>query len=182
MIPNSFKLLLSLLLLTISCSSVDFIKSYSSLETRKNFTGQTFTKRYITYKVGKLNEGWEIVKLKYGDLAFYNKSWNSTINVNSTCSSGGNYNLATLSDSLLSGLKNKQLIKRSVATVNKEGALESRYFGQYENSKVKMSIIVYQKHLCVYDFSYISDEINFDKGYKEYKEFVSNFELIKNEQ
>ncbi len=182
MIQNCFKLLLSFLLLMISCSSVDFIKAYSSLETKKNFTDQTFIKRDITYKVGKLNENWKIVNLEFGDLAFYNKSLNSTINVNSTCSNTGNYNLTTLSDSLLSGLKNKQLIERLVATANKEGALESKYYGQYDNNRVKMSIIVYQKELCVYDFSYISDVLNFNKGYKEFKNFISEFELIENEQ
>lgn len=166
----------------ISCSGVDFIKAYSSLETKKNFTNQTFIKRDITYKVGKLNEDWEIVNLEFGDLAFYNESLNSSINVNSTCNSSGNHNLTTLSDSLLSGLKDKQLIERFVATVNKEGALESKYYGQYEDNRVKMSIIIYQKELCVYDFSYISDVLHFDKGYKDYKNFISEFELIKNEQ
>ena len=102
-----------LFLLINSCSTVDFIKAYSSLNTDRNFKDQIFNKRDITYKVGDLNQGWQLLDLEYGDLAFYNKSWTSTININSTCDSTKSYKLTMLSDSLLNGLQNKKLIERS---------------------------------------------------------------------
>ena len=170
------------LLLTGSCSTVDFIKAYSSLDTDKNFKDRIFNKKNITYKVGDLNKEWELLDLEHGDLAFYNKSWNSTININSTCESTKSYKLTILSDSLLNGLQNKKLIERSIVTVNKEYGLESQYLGEFEKNKVKMSIVVYKNEYCIYDFSYVSDEIYFNKGYSDYKQFVSDFELIKNEQ
>jgi hypothetical protein len=171
-----------LLLLSGSCSTVDFIKAYSSLNTDRNFKDRIFNKRDITYKVGDLNQGWQLLDLEYGDLAFYNKSWNSTININSTCDSASNYNITILSDSLLSGLQNKKLIERSIVIVNNEDSLESKYLGEFEKNKVKMSIVVYKNEYCIYDFSYISDEVYFDKGYADYKKFVSDFELIENER
>jgi len=170
------------LLLIGSCSTVDFIKAYSSLNTDRKFKDQIFNKRDITYKVGYLNQGWELLDLEYGDLAFYNKSWTSTININSTCDSTKSYKLTMLSDSLLNGLQNKKLIERSIVTVNKEDGLESKYLGEFEKNKVKMSIVVYKNEYCIYDFSYVSDEVYFEKGYADYKKFVSDFELIENEQ
>lgn len=171
-----------LLIFLNSCSTVDFVKAYSSLDTERKFKDQIFNKRDITYKVGELNQDWELIDLEYGDLAFYHKSWNSTININSTCESSKDYNLAILSDSLLLGLQNKKLIERSIVTVNNQDALESKYLGDYEQNIVKMSIVVYKNEDCIYDFSYISDEIYFDKGYSGYKKFVIAFELIENEQ
>ena len=153
-----FKLYLLLLLLTASCSSVDFIKAYSSLDTSKNFKDNIFIKEDITYIVGDLNHGWELIDMEYGDLAYYNKSWNSTININSTCKRSKDYSYVLLSDSLLTGLQNKKLIERSVTTVNREDALESKYYGEYESNRVKISVVVYKHDFCIYDFSYVSSE------------------------
>ena len=171
-----------LCLLINSCSTVDFIQAYSSLNTDRNFKDQIFNKRDITYKVGDLNQDWELLDLEYGDLAFEKKAWTSTININSTCDSTKSYKLTILSDSLLNGLQNKKLIERSIVRVNKEDGLESKYLGEFEKNKVKMSIVVYKNEYCIYDFSYVSDEVYFEKGYADYKKFVSDFELIENEQ
>ncbi|NIP30198.1 MAG: hypothetical protein GTN99_03510 [Candidatus Dadabacteria bacterium] len=148
------------------------------MDTKKNFKDNIFIKRDITYIVGDLNGDWERIDLKYGDLAYYNKNWNSTININSTCSSSKDYNYILLSDSLLSGLQNKKLIERSITSVNYEDALESKYYGDYENNRVKISVVVYKHDLCIYDFSYISNEMYFEKGYSEFKKFISDFRLI----
>ena len=174
---------IGLILLTYSCSGAKFIKAYSSLDTKKTFTDQIFIKRDITYKVGDLGQGWELIDLDYGDLAFYSPSLGSTININSTCSNARkHYDLTILSDSLLTGFKNKQLLLRSVVSVNNDDALESKYYGEYKNAEVVMSIVVYQKEFCVYDFSYVSSKPNFDEGYKEYIDFIADFRLIENEE
>lgn len=164
-----------------SCSGVKFIKAYSSTEIDRNYENQIFSKPGIRYRVGLLPEDWKLIVLEYGDLAFYNGKINSTININSTCSSSAKYNLSLLSDSLLTGLQKRELIDRSIVWVNREEALESKYFGRLDDDEVKISIVVYQLDDCVYDFSYIAHEPDFETGYKDYMNFISDFELLDNE-
>ncbi len=161
-----------------SCSGVKFIKAYSSTGIDRKYENQIFSKPGIRYRVGVLPQDWNMITLEYGDLAFYNGTINSTININSTCSSSAKYNLSLLSDSLLTGLQKRQLIERSIVWVNREEALESKYFGRLDEDEVEISIVVYQLDDCVYDFSYIADEPDFETGYKDYMNFVSDFELL----
>jgi hypothetical protein len=163
-----------------SCSIVKFARFYASADTPKGkLTGQVYESKFTSYEIGKLSDNWEGIKIEGGDLAFWNGKIGATITVNSTCNQKGKYSLKALSEPLFIGIADKQMIERSELSIDGEKALESTYAGKLDNVPIKLSAVVLKKGSCIYDLTYASSLDNFDRGFDDFKKFVSQFRVIK---
>ena len=165
-----------------SCSVVKFARYYASADSSKGvLKGRLYQTDSTSYEIGELADGWKRINIKGGDLAFWNKKLGSTITVNSTCNKDNKevkYSLKALSDSLLLGISDKELIHREEIAVDGEKALESVYRGKLDKTSVKINTVVLKKGNCFYDLSYASSPDGFEAGIAEFREFVSQFKVI----
>lgn len=165
-----------------SCSVVKFAKLYADADrsgSEGTLSGDTFSSEETSYRVGVLSDNWEQVDSGSGDIFFWNDASNATITVNSVCEENKlKYNLNALSNSLVTGIRDKEMIKRDKITVDGSDALYTEYEGIYESTRIGVATIVLKKGKCIYDFSYSSTARNFNKALEEYLVFASQFEVV----
>lgn len=172
-------------LLFNSCSAIKFVTYYAGTDTRSEssnggLTGNFYEAKGTSYTIGYLPPTWKRIKIKGGDLAFWNESLDSTITVNSTCDKNKTrYSLKALSNSLVIGVKDKSLVESSEFIVSGEKALHRTYLGKLSEDQIKMSTVVLKKGSCIYDFSYVSKPDNFEGGFDQFNNFVSQFRIIR---
>lgn len=163
-----------------SCSIVKFARFYASADTPKGkLTGRVYESKFTSYEIGKLSDNWKEIKIDGGDIAFWNGNVGATITVDSTCNQKGKYSLKALSEPLVIGIADKQMVERNELSIDGEKALESIYLGKLDNVSIKLSAVVLKKGSCVYDLTYASSPDNFDRGLGDFKEFVSRFKVLK---
>lgn len=173
-------LLTIIILFLYSCSIAKITKYYvNSDSSRGKLNGSVYNSKDTVYEIGILPDTWERIGIKGGDLAFWNEGFDSTITVNSTCDKNQiKYNLNALSSSLVIGIGGKEIIKNDEVNVNGENALQRVYTGILSGSPIKLSTVVFKKGSCIYDFSYSSPPDNFEKGFDEFNNFISQFKVI----
>ena len=171
-----------LFLLCSSCSVVKFAKIYSSadnVESSGVLHHNVYKTDKTTYRIGSLGPGWKRIKSDRGDLFFWNKSKQSTITVDSICDKVKiKYDLTALSDSLITGIKDKKLLKRDNITLSGIDALYSQYEGIFEDENIGISTIVLKKGICIYDLSYSSLAKEFNNNLDEFLDFSADFEVV----
>lgn len=163
-----------------SCAVTRFAKHYGSVDGKKgNLRGEVFVSDSNSYRISKLPAEWKKIKIKGGDLAFYNSSYDSTITVNSVCDEAKrNYSLKALSKSLVTGIENKKLTKSEMVDVDKSKGLYSEYLATLDNEIFSLATLVYKSEKCNYDFSYSATEDNFQTSIDTFKNLISRFEEI----
>lgn len=173
------KILLACFILS-SCSAVKFAKYYvSSNDPDKGYlAGNVYKTKSTSFRIGELSREWNRVNTSEGGLFFWNKKTESTTTVNSTCKPAKKkYSLAALSNSLVIGIKDKDLIERRVILVDGEDSLLSIYGFEENNQNLSLATVVTKKEDCVYDFSFSSRD-NFDQHFHKFLEFVAGFKVL----
>jgi len=164
-----------------SCSVVRFARYYASADSSPGkLTGRVYQTQYTSYEIGELSSNWKRVSIKGGDLVFWNNELGATITVDSTCNKNNkkvSYSLKALSESLLIGITDKELLQSEEITVSGEKALQSVYLGKLDKVPVKLSTVVMKRENCAYDLTYASSPDGFDGGFNDFKNFVSQFKL-----
>ena len=173
-------LLTIIILLLSSCSIAKIAKYYvDSDPSRGELNGLVYNSKDTVYEIGILPDTWKRIGIEGGDLAFWNEGFDGTITVNSTCDKNKiKYNLNALSSSLVIGIGDKEIITNDEVSVNGEKALQRVYKGVLSGSPIKLSTVVFKKGSCIYDFSYSSPPDNFEKGFDEFNNFISQFKVI----
>lgn len=163
-----------------SCSIAKIAKYYvESDSSRGKLNGHIYSSNDTAYEIGSLPDTWKRIGIKGGDLAFWNEGFDTTITVNSTCDKNKiKYSLNALSNSLVIGIGGKEIIKNYEVKVNGENALQRVYIGSLSGSPIKLSTVVFKKGNCIYDFSYSSPPDNFENGFDEFNNFISQFKVI----
>lgn len=171
---------LSAVMTISSCSVFNFAKIYTSSEPSSGEQkGNIFTSDQTSYRIGNLDDNWELENIDYGDIFYTNSKRTSAITVNSSCGPNKEkYSLFVLSGSLLVGVKGKKLIDRELIQVDEEDALFSLYDAKFEGDDIKIATVVFKKKQCVYDFSYLNINDEFDTYIKEFVEFISEFRVL----
>jgi len=164
-----------------SCSIMKFARYYAEADTSTpgKLNGMVYESSDTSYVVGNLPSTWKRIKIKGGDLAYWNDKFDVTITVNSTCGNNkAKYSLKALSNSLVIGIDSKQLISSKETNISGETALQRIYLGKLSGVSIKMSTAVFKKGKCIYDFSYASTPGSFDPGFKDFNDFISQFMVI----
>lgn len=177
---NLVPLVISILLLG-SCSVVRFAKIYSSDDLsggKGELRGSVYTSGDTSYRIGILSDDWQRVSTDRGDIFFWNSAKKASITVNSVCDSNKlKYNLNALSESLVTGIRDKEMIKRDEIEIDGTDALYSEYEGIYDDRHIGIATIVLKKDKCVYDLSYSTLADSFNSHLEEYLEFSADFEV-----
>ena len=120
----SFFIGFSLVLVMSSCSATKFLLNYASGDDRKpgKMKDWVYTTERNSYRVAPLSQNWKKVPVEGGDIAFYNSADDIIFTVSSVCTDR-DYDLKTLSDSLVVGVGKKRMKLRKDIEVGGGGGL-----------------------------------------------------------
>lgn len=176
-----FTPLILIVIIATSCSAFRFAGIYRA-EGRTvdgELSGSVFTAENTTYAIGSLSGDWERVRSERGDLMFWNRKSNAVITVDSVCDENKlKYNLRALSESLVTGIKDKELLLRDNVEIDGMEALYSQYEAMADGMRIGVSTVVLKSGECIYDMSYSSMIGNFNHNLQEFLEFASDFRVI----
>jgi len=164
-----------------SCTIFKFINHYASSGdvAKGELRGDVYRKKGVKYKIGFLSRNWKSVEVKGGDLTFINNDLDSTITIDSTCNEKDyNYSLNVLTEVLLIGVKNKELLSTKDVVVDNEPGLKSKYTGEVESAVVEICVIVFKKDNCIFDFTHIANPDGYEESINYFEKFVSQFAVI----
>lgn len=174
-----FFIAFSLIFLMSSCSATKFLMSYASGDERKpgKMKDWVYTAELNSYRVAPLSEGWERVPIEGGDIAFYNPASDLVLTVSSLCANR-DYDLQTLSDSLVVGLGKKRVKLRKDIGVGSAVGLYTEYEVSLDDENFALATVVHKSPKCYYDFSYSANPADFKANLGEFVDFVSGFEEL----
>lgn len=169
----------SLIFLMSSCSAARFMMSYASGDDRNpgKMKDWVYTTELNSYRVAPLSQDWERVPIEGGDIAFYNPANDLILTVSSLCADR-DYDLKTLSDSLVVGLGKKRIKLRKDIEVGGAAGLYTEYEASLGDKNFALATVVHKSPKCDYDFSYSADPADFKANLGEFTDFVSGFEEI----
>lgn len=170
---------LSLIFLMSSCSATKFLVNYASGDDRKSgkMKDWVYTTELNRYRVAPLSQNWERVSIEGGDIAFYNPASDLVLTVSSLCADR-DYDLQTLSDSLVVGLSKKRIKLRKDIEVDGAAGLYTEYEASLDDESFMLATVVHKSGKCDYDFSYSAGPADFKANLGKFIDFVSGFEEI----
>ncbi len=175
----SFFIGFSLVLVMSSCSATKFLLNYASGDDRKpgKMKDWVYTTERNSYRVAPLSQNWKKVPVEGGDIAFYNSADDIIFTVSSVCTDR-DYDLKTLSDSLVVGVGKKRMKLRKDIEVGGAGGLYTEYDVSLDDENLSLATVVHKSSKCDYDFSYSTDPAGFQANLGKFIDFLSGFEEL----
>ncbi len=130
-----------------------------------------FAKSGVRYRVGEVPPSFKQVGLNDNDLAFVAKDSPHSMALNSTCEGYSDASLQVLTQHLLMGFTDRQLVSHEVRPMDGRESLRSHYIAKLDGVPIELLLVVLKKNGCVYDFTYLSPRGRFE-------EKLSSFELL----
>lgn len=160
-------LLLIVLLLLVACSSSETDNgAYTKSSTVEN-------------KLSKnVKQPWKEVENQGSDIALNNKTTNSFFIFNSACRKYDPSNLPSLTNSILTGISNVEILEKTIVQHQDRDAALVIAKGSVDGIERYFRILTTQKNNCIYDFALIStSQANLDKDTNDFNKFIQQLKL-----
>lgn len=109
------------------------------------------------------------------DLAYENPQTGAIISLNSLCRKYSNASLESLTNNLVRGIENREVISRKETMLDGEKALDTSFKGTVDKVDIMIRTVVMAKDSCTFDFIYVvipKREVN-NKG--DFDTFLASF-------
>lgn len=121
---------------------------------------------------------WSAIDSAGSDLAFSNKDTNSIFIFNSACRKFDPSNLPTLTNSILTGIDNVEIMEKTMTTHQERDAVVVVAKGMVDGIARYFRILTTQKNNCIYDLALIStSEANLKKDSADFNNFIQLLKL-----
>jgi hypothetical protein len=158
----------------IPTTAVCLLSIWLGLGCGPRFDGSLLHKPEVDYRVPRLEAGWQQVRLKGNDLAFYRPSFGS-IAVNATCKDYEDVPQAALLGHLLFGTTHREYLLEEEVPLDGRSARHALIDGELDGVPVRLEIYLLTRAGCVFDLSYVSDRAA--RGRDQYTRFVHGFRV-----
>ncbi|MFN0064204.1 MAG: hypothetical protein ACKVPX_16985 [Myxococcaceae bacterium] len=121
-----------------------------------SFREGTVRKPQVRYSVGQVSAAWTLVRVSETDLAYLAKSSSHSLAVNATCEGHDDPPLEALTQHLLIGFTDRELVAEEKMTIDGRAGHRSHYKATLDGVPVELAFVVAKKDGCVYDFTYLA--------------------------
>jgi hypothetical protein len=128
-----------------------------------------FTDERVNYTIGQPGEAWRRVQLETADLAWFNSELGAGLIVNSACEGVQDAPLVGLTNELLIGTTEREILKQELRPFSKREALETIVTGKLDGVLRKRALFVVKKDGCVYDIVFDAPPEHFEAGLPTYR-------------
>jgi hypothetical protein len=116
-----------------------------------------FQKAEVRYAVATPDQRqWRAVHLGGNDLAWVARDSGELIAMNATCEDHGDPPLEVLTQHLLIGFADHQLVAQAAEPIDGREALRSKYHAKLDGVPVELELVVLKKNGCVHDFTFVA--------------------------
>lgn len=162
------KKILLLILITV-------LSACSSSENNGAYTKSKLVENNLSKAIKK---PWSKIDSAGSDLAFTNKKTNSIFIFNSACRKFDPSNLPTLTNSILTGIDNVEILEKTTTTHQDRDAVLVVAKGTVDGIARYFRILTTQKNNCIYDHALIStSEANLKKDTADFNNFIQLLKL-----
>lgn len=136
----------------------------------------SFTHEGVSYRV-VVPEGkeWRRVDFEDNDLAWLSTTSAHMIAINSTCTGHEDPPLEILTNHLVIGFTDKEVIKREAFKLDGRDALRSWIHAKIDGVPTSLELVVLKKNGCVHDFTYVSPVGEEGKYQKDFDALIDGF-------
>ena len=104
------------------------------------------------YRVGKLPEGWNLLKTPARAITFFNDDTSSSISTDAFCGrSVGGQGLSSLGGEVISALDDRKVVEEVPFMLDGRAAVRQRVEGKFNGVPIVLDLIVVRKDNCVFD-------------------------------
>ncbi|MFO0596944.1 MAG: hypothetical protein U0228_16635 [Myxococcaceae bacterium] len=136
----------------------------------------SFTHDGLSYRVVQPpGPEWRRVDFEDNDLAWISGNTGHMIAINATCTGHEDPPLDVLTNHLVIGFTDKELISRTPFKLDGRDALRSIIHAKIDGVPTSLELVVLKKNGCVHDFTYVSPIGNEDRYRKEFEAMVEGF-------
>jgi hypothetical protein len=143
--------------------------------TNRQLSQGVFAKDGVRYRVGELSRSWRPLDVESNDVAYVANDSPHSLAVNSTCTPTGDASLQVLTQHLLIGFTDREVVSEERQVMDGREALRSRYRARLDGVPVEMMLVVLKKDGCVYDFTYLSPPGRFDEKRDSFERVLAEF-------
>src|SRR5256885_14977945 len=107
----------------------------------RQFSQGVFAKDGVRYRVGELSRGWRPLDVESNDVAYISSDSPHSLAVNATCVPDGDAPLEVLTQHLLMGFTDRELVEEKRASMDGRDSLRSRYRAKLDDVPVAMLLV-----------------------------------------
>lgn len=136
-----------------------------------------FTSDQVAYRIGQPGAGWSEVKLETANAAWHNPELGAALMVNSHCEGVGDSPLEGLTNDLLMGMTEREIVTQERIPWAKREALQSVATGKLDGVPRKLELFVLKKDGCVYDIVLDAAPAHFDAARTAFARVRQGFDV-----
>lgn len=138
--------------------------------------GSWFVKGPIRYHVAApTGADWAPTALSGNDLAWTAPRTGHALSTNATCQDHGDPSLEVLTNHLLIGFKDRELVERQARELDGREALDSHYRAKLDGVAVELRLLVLKKNGCVHDITYVAPAGRFPEQVEAFERLAQAF-------
>lgn len=145
--------------------------------TRGQLEGGRFRDEAVDYEVGAPGPGWKEIAVRKANAAWYNDELGASLLVNSHCEGIGDAPLEGLTNDLMMGMTERQILSQQKRPWSRREALESVASAKLDGVPRKLAIFVLKKDWCVYDIVLDAPPERFDAALAGYDRVRDGFDV-----
>ncbi len=129
-----------------------------------------------TYRFGAPGAGWEPLKQKGTQVAWWNADLQAAIVLDSQCEMHGDSQLEQFADHLRIDFREWEVISQEHLPLVGRDGLRTVVLASIDGGpKTKMELYITKKNGCLFDLEYIAPPANFDRGRPAFQQVVAGF-------
>lgn len=142
-----------------------------------SFAGNVFEDSTTRYRLGEPGHGFAQVAIGDNDVTYSHPDL-GTIGVNATCEGYDDVPVQALTNHLLFGTAERELLEQNTVRLDGRGALHSRYRLSLDGVPVKLELYVLAKNGCIFDFSHVAGTAAPREGTVAFTRLVEGFSML----
>jgi len=149
-----------------------------SCSSGKSLKGDTFVSKDTTYKIAAPSEAWKRVDIRDTDLAWVHEDKIGSLLMNSECESVDDAPLLALTNHLLFGMTEREIISQEKTRVSRREGLRTRVKAKLDGVYRMLEILVVKKDGCVYDLVLEGNPQDFETLLPAFENFNQRFDIL----
>lgn len=137
--------------------------------TTAHLVDNRYQDEHVGYTIGQPGAGWVQMRLEKANVAWHHPDLAAGMFLNSTCGGVQDAPLIALSNELLIGSTEREIVQQEVMPWSNREALETVVTCKLDGVARKRILFVIKKDGCVYDLVYDASPEHFDEGLAAYR-------------
>jgi hypothetical protein len=143
----------------------------------RHLVGSVYRDDEASYRIGPVGRAWSSLDVEgEGDLAWHDERAGAVVAVNASCDPGADVPLTALTNHLLAGFTQREVVSEELVPLDGREALRTHVRARLDGVPRELLFYVMKKDDCVYDLGLVTPPgSNFEDALVDFEPFVAGF-------